>query len=235
MIDRTQGNRIGRGRALAGMAAAALLLVVVPAASAAPRISIRAKRVINFGQTTKVTGRLAGVADPAGVRIDLQEKLYPYTGAFRTVATRRTDATGAYSFSPKTDRNARYRVMVRGGSPTSGQAPVYVNGIPLTFISVHGARVNARMTFTFSRNLATSMFSNLSLHWYYKAKSQKSFRRVRTTLTHRVRAGRIGGSMTYTIPKSTAKQKFTIAWCFRPHNHGDVGIGDPAKSFKACA
>jgi hypothetical protein len=90
------------------------------------------------------------------------------------------------------------------------------------------------MTFRFSRLLSTAPFSGLALHWYYKPSSSKQFRRVRTTRTHRLAAGKIGGKMTYKIPKKFARQKFTLAWCFRPHRHGDVGIGDPRTSFKAC-
>jgi hypothetical protein len=218
------------------VAALALSLVVaVPSASAAPRISLAAaKRSINFGKSTQVRGRLAGVAQRGNIRIALQVKPFPYTSAFRTVATRRTDAAGRFAFTVKPDRNSRYRAQAASGSPTSGQVPVFVNGISLTFIKTKGAIVNARMTFSFSRKLSTAAFSGLALHWYYKPSSSKRFRRVRTNRTHRVRAGRIGGSMRYKIPKSTSRQKFTIAWCFRPHRRGDVGIGDPRTSFKAC-
>jgi hypothetical protein len=209
-------------------------MVGVPTASAAPRISLGAKRSINFGKSTQVKGRLAGVAQTANVQIELQVKRFPYTEAFQPVATRKTDSAGRFAFTVKPDRNSRYRAQAAGGSPTSGQVPVFVNGIPLTFIKTKGAVVNARMTFTFSPMLATGPFSGLALHWYYKPSSSKRFRRVRTNRTHRVRAGQIGGSMRYTIPKATARQKFTIAWCFRPKQHGDVGIGDPKTSFKAC-
>jgi hypothetical protein len=218
------------------VAALALSLIVgVPSASAAPRISLgAAKRSINFGKSTQVRGRLAGVAQSGNVRIALQVKPFPYASTFRTLATKKTDAAGRFAFTVKPDRNSRYRAQAVSGSPTSGQVPVFVNGISLTFIKTKGAIVNARMTFSFSRKLGTGAFSGLSLHWYYKPSSSKRFRRVRTTRTHRMRAGQIGGSLRYKIPKATSKQKFTISWCFRPHKHGDVGIGDPRTSFKAC-
>jgi hypothetical protein len=229
MIGRRQGNWIG-----AAVAVVVVLVAVAPA-SAAPRISIHAKRVISFGKSTKVTGRLAGVTPNDGVRVDLQVKFYPYTDTFRTIASRKTDSTGGFSFTAKPDRNARYRVQARSGSPASAQVPIFVNAVPLTFITVKGATVMARMTFTFSPKLATSMFSGRALHWYFKPKSSKTFRRVRTNQTHRVRSGQVGGSLSYKIPKKNAREKFTIAWCFRPSKTGDVGIGDPKKSFKRCA
>lgn len=218
------------------VAAAVFMLAAIPAtASAAPRISIKVKRVVTLGQSAKLTGRLAGVTPHAGVRLELQVKPFPYTSVFKTVATRKTDSAGRFAFKVKPDRNSRYRAQVAGGSPRSKQVPLFVNGIPRTFITVKGATVHARMTFRFSRLLSTAPFSGLALHWYYKPSSSKQFRRVRTTRTHRVAAGKVGGSMTYKIPKKLSRKKFTLAWCFRPHRHGDVGIGDPRTSFRRCA
>ncbi|MEA2438643.1 MAG: hypothetical protein QOH76_67 [Thermoleophilaceae bacterium] len=223
-------------RAFGAALAASLLLIAVPSASAAPRISVQVKRTINFGGSAKLTGTLAGLVKNSGVRVQLQERLYPYNGPFETVASKNTGAKGRFAFRVSPDRNSRYRVRAATGSPTSRQAPVYVNGIPLTFIKTKkgSSTITARMTFEFSPLLSTTPFTNLKLRWYYKPKSSKSFRRVKTTRTKRVRAGKIGGSMKYKLPAATANQKFTIAWCFRPHKHGDVGIGDPKRSFKAC-
>jgi hypothetical protein len=217
------------------VAVAAFVLVAIPVtASAAPRIAIKVKRVVKLGQSAQLTGRLAGVTPHAKVKIELQVKPFPYTKVFKTVATRRTDAAGRFAFRVKPDRNSRYRAQVAGGSPTSNQVPLFVNGIPLTFITVKGATVHARMTFQFSRLLSTAPFSGLALHWYYKPSSSKLFHRVRTTRTRRVSGGKVGGSMTYKIPKKLSRKKFTISWCFRPHHHGDVGVGDPRTAFRAC-
>jgi hypothetical protein len=234
MIDRGQGDEMGFMRCLAAAAAVCVLAVLPATASAAPGMAIKVKRVVTLGQSAQLTGRLTGVTPRAGVKIELQVKPFPYTQAFKTVATRSTDAAGRFAFTAKPDRNSRYRAQVAGGSPTSNQVPMFVNGIPLTFITVKGVSVKARMTFRFSPVLSTDPFSGLALHWYYKPSSSKQFRRVRTTRTHRLAAGKIGGATTYTIPKQFARQKFTLAWCFRPHRHGDVGIGDPRTSFRAC-
>jgi hypothetical protein len=236
MIDHAQGDGMGFIKTCLAAAVAVLVLVTIPAtASAAPRISIKVKRVVTLGQSAKLTGRLAGVTPHTGVKIELQVKPFPYTHVFKTVATRRTDSAGRFAFKVKPDRNSRYRAQVTGGSPRSKQVPLFVNGIPRTFITVKGATVHARMTFRFSRLLSTAPFSGLALRWYYKPSSSKLFRRVRTTRTHRVAAGKVGGSMTYKLPKKLSRKKFTLAWCFRPHRHGDVGIGDPRTSFRRCA
>jgi hypothetical protein len=224
-------------RALGAALAASLLLVVVPSASAAPRVSVKVKRVIDFGKSTKLTGAVAGVSPKSGVRVQLQEKFYPYDTAFERVSTKSTNSAGKFAFTVSPDRNARYRVRISDGSAVSRQVPVFVNGIPLTFITTRkgSSTIKARMTFEFSPLLSTAPFSNLALRWYYKptVKGQK-FRRVKTTKTRRVRDGKIGGKMSYKLPAKFANKKFTIAWCFRPKQHGDVGIGDPRTSFKPC-
>jgi hypothetical protein len=222
-------------RALGAALAASLLLVVVPDASAAPRVSVSVKRTINFGKTAKLTGAVSGVSPKSGVSVEIQERFYPYKSTFETIGTKTTNSAGRFAQRVSPDRNAQYRVRIADGSAVSRRAPVYVNGIGLTFFKTHGKSITARMTFEFSPNLATGPFSGLKLRWYYKGKSTGNrFKRTKTTRTKRLRAGKIGGSMKYKLPAATANQKFTIAWCFRPHKHGDVGIGDPKRSFKAC-
>jgi hypothetical protein len=231
MTAARQGNGMNITRAFGAALAASLLLIAVPNASAAPRVSIKVKRTINFGKSTKLTGAVAGVSPSSGVTVQLQEKLYPYKRAFETIRTQKTKSGGKFAFRADPDRNSRYRVRIADGSAVSGQKPVYVNGIGLTFVDARKPTIKVKMSFEFSPLLSTKPFSGLALRWYYKGKStNKRFRRIKTTRTRRIRAGKIGGSMKFKAPK----EKFTVAWCFRPHKHGDVGIGDPKKSFKAC-
>jgi hypothetical protein len=218
-------------RAMGAALAAALMLVVVPSASAAPKVSINVKRTINFGKSARLTGAVSGVSPKSGVRVQIQETFYPYTRPYETIATKTTNSAGRFAARVRPDRNARYRVRIADGSALSRRAPVFVNGIGLTFVDDKTATIKVKMTFEFSPNLSTSPFSGLPLRWYYKGKSTGNrFKRFKTTKTRRLRAGKIGGSMKFKAPK----EKFTIAWCFRPKKHGDVGIGDPRRSFKRC-
>jgi hypothetical protein len=218
-------------RALGAALAASLMLVVVPNAYAAPKVTVNVKRTINFGKSARLSGGISGVSPKSGVSVQLQERFYPYKTSFDTIRSQKTNSSGRFAFKVRPDRNAQYRVRIADGSAVSRRAPVYVNGIGLTFVNDKKPTIRVRMTFEFSPNLSTSPFSGLPLRWYYKGKSTGNrFKRIKTTTTRRLRAGQIGGSMKFTA----RKEKFTVAWCFRPKKHGDVGIGDPKRSFKAC-
>jgi hypothetical protein len=216
-------------------ALAVSLLVGVPTASAASISIHQKKRVIDFGKSTKVTGHLS--ANPnKNVQVELQSKPYPYDQPFQREATKVTDSKGNYAFTARPDRSTRFRVVVvQGGSPVSGQVPIYVNGIPTTKLHVSGGTVHATMSFAFSPQLDTSIFTGVALHWYFQLVGKHNkVHRVKTNKTHKLAEGKIGGSLKYKLPSSTGKKKFNIFWCFRPKKHGDVGVGDPAKSFKKC-
>jgi hypothetical protein len=215
---------------------AALLLAGFPAAAfAAPAITASAPHTIKYGKTAKVKGKLTGHIVNSGVDVELQVTFFPYKAAFKKVAAKKTDSSGAYSFTTKPDRNARYRVIATDGSATSKQVQVFVNGIPRTKVRTKSGAALASMTFRFSPKLSTSPFAGRALNWYYKPKSAKSFRKVAVTRTRRTAAGKIGGSLVFTLPKATRKQAYTISWCFSlPAGKRNAGVGDPATSFLPC-
>jgi hypothetical protein len=216
---------------------AILLLAGFPAAASAATLTASSPRTITFGKTAKVTGNLTGHLIDSGVQVQLQVKLFPYKDAFKTIDTTNTDASGAYSFTTKPDRSARYRVVATDGSATSPTVKTFVNAIVTT--KVRGAPNGialASMQLRFSPEVSTSPFTGRPLYWYYKPSSATKFRKVATTKTGRLAAGKIGGKLSYKLPKKTANQAFTIAWCFRPvAPTKDHGLGDPAKAFPACA
>jgi len=219
------------------VAGAASLLIGVPAASAAPKLTIKPKnRVILYGgKSTKITGRLTGTS-LSGARIELQSNPYPYPG-FQREARESPDSNGNYSFTVKPDRNTRYRVLLVGTTSKSGQRAIYVNGVTKWKLKFKkGSRtIRVSFNFTFSPQLDTSIFVGVPLRWYFKTSSDKRFHRVRTNRTKRLAEGVIGGNLKYTYPKSVGKKKFTVSWCFRPKQSGDVGVGVPGKAFTKCA
>jgi hypothetical protein len=217
-------------------ALAVLLLAALPAAASAASLSASAPHTITFRKAAKVKGKLTGhLPSNANVDVQLQVTFFPYKAAFKTVDTGKTNAQGAYSFTAKPDRNARYRVIATDGSATSREVQVFVNGIPRTKVRTKSGAAIVSMTFSFSPKISTSAFTGRALRWYYKPKSAKNFRRVATTSTRRIAAGRIGGSLVYTLPKATRKQAYTISWCFSlPAGKRNVGVGDPATSFGTC-
>jgi hypothetical protein len=218
------------------MAGAASLVVAVPAASAAS-ISIKPKnRVILYGgKSTKIVGHLSSSPN-AGQKVRLESKPYPYTADFKKVSAKNTDSSGNYSFTVKPDRNTRYRVLlVSDPTTTSGQRAIYVNGVTKWKLKFKkGSRtIRVSFSYTFSPQLDTSIFTGVPLRWYFKAQGQKR-KHVRTTSTKRLAQGVIGGSLKYTYPNSVGKRKFTVSWCFRPKQSGDVGVGVPGKAFTKC-
>jgi hypothetical protein len=217
------------------IAGAASLLIGVPTASAAPALTIKPKnrQILYGGKSTKITGRLTG-ASSSGARIELQRNPYPYNG-FKRFARKSPAANGTFSFTVKPDRNTAYRAVLVGTTTTSGARFVYVNGVTKWKIrGKKGSRtIHVSFTFTFSPQLDTSLFTGVPLRWYFKTTGQK-FHRIRTTKTKRQAEGIVGGNLTYTYPNSVGKKKYTVSWCFRPKQSGDIGVGVPGKAFKKC-
>jgi hypothetical protein len=127
-------------------------------------------------------------------------------------------------------------VLLVSDGTASGQRAIYVNGVTKWKLKFKKGSRTIRVSFnyTFSPQLDTSIFTGVPLRWYFKVSGQKS-KRVRTTSTKRLAQGVIGGNLKYTYPNSVGKRKFTVSWCFRPKQNGDVGVGVPGKAFKKCA
>ena len=79
-----------------------------------------------FGSPTTTSGDLRG-QPRAGVAVVLEQKPYPFTGAFTELATTTTNSQGRYSFRPVPQLNTRYRTTARTTPPlTSGELLVPV-------------------------------------------------------------------------------------------------------------
>jgi hypothetical protein len=220
------------------IAGAASLLIGVPAASAAGTLTIKPKnRVILYGgKSTKITAHLGGVSPNSNQRVRLESKPYPYSAAFKKVSTKSTDSNGNVAYTVKPDRNTRYRaILVSDPTVVSPERAIYVNGLTKWKLKFKkGSRtIKVSFNFSFSPQIATSLFTGVPIRWYFKATGQKRHR-VKTTKSRRLAEGVIGGNLKYTYPNSVGKRKFTVSWCFQPKENGDVGVGEPGKAFKKC-
>jgi hypothetical protein len=217
------------------VAGAASLLIGVPAASAAPALTIKPKNreILYGGKSTKITGRLTGQS-ASGARIELQKSPYPYNG-FVHHATKSASSNGSYSFTVKPDRNTRYRVHLVNTTTVSGVRAIYVDGVTKWKLKFKkGNRtIKVSFNFTFSPQLDTSLFVGVPVRWYFRTQGQK-FHRVRSTKSRRLAQGVIGANLKYTYPNSVGKKKYFVSWCFQPKQSGDVGVGVPGKAFTAC-
>lgn len=218
---------------------AASLLIGVPAASAAPSVSIHVKkREILFGKSTKITGHVGGVAPNSGQQVKLYSNPYPYKG-FHYESSRKTNSHGNYSFTTGPDRNTLFMVQLiqsKKATASSAKRFIYVDGVTKWKLKFKKGSRTIRVSFvySFSPQLNTSLFVGVPLRWYFKTSSQKKYHRVATNKTKRVAAGSIGGNLKYTYPNSVGKQKYTVSWCFQPKKKGDIGVGVPGKAFKKC-
>ena len=101
----------------------ALIALAVPAVAAKPdqKLSIEAHpKVVTFGQTLTITGKLTGGTqrDISGQDITVLRDEFPYEGRFERVGTAETTDTGAYNVSVPpgaNTKNAKYRATARGG------------------------------------------------------------------------------------------------------------------------
>jgi hypothetical protein len=119
------------GAILLILAAAVLAIPLVAGAQKPPKpgdanLTIEAKPdTITFSQSTTISGQLR-TQDKAGKTIDLQEKPHG-ANSFKTVQTKTTETSGAYSFTAKPVKNTRYRTTARVGPPlTSAEVEVKV-------------------------------------------------------------------------------------------------------------
>ena len=124
---------LGKGAIGVVSAVLAALACVSPAAAAAPgglSVSLAASRArIDIGSAVTLSGRVAGVA--AGAQVRLYASPYPYpTATAQTTAT--IGADGSYSFRALPDRNTRYRVALVGTSANSNVVQVLVVGRQIT-------------------------------------------------------------------------------------------------------
>lgn len=118
-----------RRRAPAAAVAVVLVLVAVLGAGAAlaaakPTLSIKVKSIVPYTKSAKLTGRLS--SGKTGILIKLQQRVWPFKGAFKTVATTHTRAQGTYSFKQHPSLAAEYRALAPKEHARSATHTVYV-------------------------------------------------------------------------------------------------------------
>jgi hypothetical protein len=71
-----------------------------------------------FGGTTMITGTVTG-KKASGAAVSLEDKPFPYTGAFTKVTDTTANASGQYSFKTVPSINAIYRVVAKTSPPAT--------------------------------------------------------------------------------------------------------------------
>ena len=104
----------------------AIALGAAAPAAAVPSVTLDVEPLagVRFGERIGLDGAAKdGTAPLAGREVRLEVRRFPYAGAWKQRGTRTTDAQGAFSFSPKLDRNheVRVRLVGRGVLPGGGE------------------------------------------------------------------------------------------------------------------
>lgn len=90
-------------------------------------VTIAAKPLkVVYGAATTISGQVTGTGN-AGVTVELEEQVAPYTAGFKQVAVTTSDASGNYSFTRTPGVNTKYRATVKiKGKTTSPEVIVSV-------------------------------------------------------------------------------------------------------------
>ena len=198
-----------------------LLAVAAPAAEAAPTITVKLARAdVTFGRAASVTGVLTAYTPLAG-QVVVLEGQRKFLGPFHPLASSVTDASGAYAFKPKLDRNYRLRVVVPALGISSRVVRVYTfPAFRLTFQALKPRVVRLTQRYTVPRDvrLTTPTFFYLG-----PRKAKLSQLRVRGK-TRRVRPGHYRSRVTVALPAAW-NGRFRFGSCF--HTSRGTGMGRP--------
>jgi hypothetical protein len=111
-----------RLRTVCAALGAAAALSGLPASDGLARavgVSIRvAPTVVRYPASVRVSGRVSGVADPFGLKVELRWDAHPFAG-FEAVKEGTTGQDGSFAFDVVPTRNTRYQVVVAGAAPVT--------------------------------------------------------------------------------------------------------------------
>ena len=203
--------------------ALALLALAAPVAAAAPGLTLDvAKPEVVFGQRHALSGVLSDGATPIPNQIVVLEGIpAPQVHGFRELARTVTDATGAFRFRIKLDRNYRLRAAVPAlGAVSAAVRAFTLPAFTLTFRAVRAGVVRLIQSYTVPRAVRLTA---PTLFYLGRVKARRSSLRVQAP-TRRVRAGHYRSRATVKLPAAW-KGRFRFGSCFRTTRAS--GMGQP--------
>ncbi len=111
-------------------ASAVTIAVAVAGASIAlaashPSLSLKAKHtIVNYTKSAALSGTLSSAKK--GVLVELQQRVFPFKGHFKTVAKMHTGSGGSFSFSRRPSLATQYRAVAPKAHAKSRTRTVYV-------------------------------------------------------------------------------------------------------------
>jgi hypothetical protein len=214
---------MARRAAALGLAVAGLL--AAPASALAQLDVAVSPNEARFGDAHHASGRMTDAAGAplAGRRVALQERDYPFTGAFHTIGHTTTAANGGFSFSGiQLSRNADLRVEAFDGT-ISGIARAFTYpAFTLTYRPAGDDTIKVTQTYRTPRNVRLTAPTYFYLG---RGNAKVSSKRVKVK-TRRTAKGRFQATRTIRLPKSW-QGRFKYASCFGYTKNS--GMGDPAR------
>jgi hypothetical protein len=203
----------------------ALVAVLAGPASAhaAPALDVElARKSVRYGAAHELTGTLLDGATPlVAQEVVLEGRRYPYEGSYRVIARATTDAEGAFSFSPKLDRNHRLRVSAPvHGLVTSMKRAYPLPDFELSFRALAPGVVRVYQRYTVPKTVrlrAPTLF-------YFGPRGAKRASKRTAGKVKRTAAGRYISKSRLRLPADW-RGRFRYASCFRPSPGS--GMGDP--------
>lgn len=170
---------LGAGAATAGAMGASA--VASPGTAGQPQAQsavatlsiVPSRRTVVLGGTVRISGRLTGVARPAGQRVELISDEYPY-GNPGLAASGVTRANGTYSFLVRPARNTRYFAQASGDRTLVRTILVP----PRNSLGAYQRPGGRLYLLAVMRGTAPLMPSATTLYWYWRATGTRVFRRL---------------------------------------------------------
>jgi hypothetical protein len=218
---------------------ALLALAVLPTAASAAVLDFKVapEDGADFGEPHTITGRLTGPygAPLANRQVVLEVRSYPFTGAFRQLATATSGEDGRFVFEQRLDRNHLVRVFAPESGDRSSSTRAYV--FPRTNLTFELARRNViRIVQTYRTPKNVKLTA--PTYFYVGKRGKKTAPRAARAKTKPVRRkgkvvkGRFRASAQVRIPKAW-QGRFRYASCF-PYNAGmgNPQLGCPRKRYR---
>jgi hypothetical protein len=201
-----------------------LLLLTLPATASAAELTLELDSPggVQFGQAHRASGVLTDAGVPqVGQAVEIQRRLYPYTGKFRRIATVATGPDGSFAIKRKFDRNAELQAFAPAQQAASPMISAHVFPRPSSYFkALAGNRLRITQYLRTPRRVkltAPSIF-------YLGPKSAKTAPRVAKARPRRVSRGRFKATAVVDLPRAW-KGAFRYGSCFR-YSEGS-GLGDP--------
>jgi hypothetical protein len=193
-------------------------------------------RYVTYGQDIAFSGRYTAQGRGiANVPIVLQTDEFPFSGGFQSVAFKRTNASGEYSFSVRPSHASSYRVSVEGSPAISPMATVYVVARDLGSCNLCGSGNTPGLHTLVVGDVYEVPPGPLAIHgpeYFYYGQNNNSgaapatIQLVKTVPLRRIAGNKLEDTVHYTVYFPAGPFEFKFVSCYKDAEPQD-GLGLP--------